>query len=69
MKKLNIVGRQVGWTISRSGVSKIENGAVYIPDYRLPYFAQLFAVTIADLYPKSELRLRMHDRATQFDFD
>ncbi len=25
-----------GWIISRSSVSKIENGKVYIPDFRLP---------------------------------
>ena len=30
-----------GWIVSRSGVSKIENGSVYIPDYRIPSLAQL----------------------------
>src|SRR6266550_798376 len=90
MKKLNVIGRQVGrlryhrgwtqemlagrlqlagWIISRSGISKIENGTVYIPDFRLPCFAQLFGVAIADLYPKTELQSPIHDRATQFDFD
>jgi len=60
MKKLNVIGRQVGrlryqrgwtqemlagrlqlagWIISRSGISKIENGSVYIPDFRLPCLA------------------------------
>jgi len=72
MRKLNVIGRQVGrlryqrgwtqeilaarlqlagWTISRSGVSKIESGLVYVPDFRLPCFAQLFGVAIEDLYP------------------
>jgi DNA-binding XRE family transcriptional regulator len=85
MKKLNVIGRQVGrlryqrgwtqemlaarlqlagWIISRSGVSKIENGSVCIPDFRLPCFAQLFGVAISDLYPKTELRSPIRDRAT-----
>ena len=76
MKKLNVIGRQVGrlryqrgwtqeilaarlqlagWTISRSGVSKIESGLVYVPDFRLPCFARLFGVTIEDLYPAADL--------------
>ena len=85
MKKLNVIGRQVGrlryqrgwtqemlaarlqlvgWFISRSGVSKIENGTVYIPDFRLPSLAQLFGVAIADLYPKTKLQSPIHNRAT-----
>ena len=85
MKKLNVIGRQVGrlryqrgwtqemlaarlqvagWIVSRSGVSKIENGSVYIPDYRIPCLAQLFGVAIADLYPKTELQFPIHDRET-----
>ena len=58
-----------GWMISRCGVSKIENGRMYIPDFRLPCFAQVFGVVIAELYPKTELRSPIQDRATQFDFD
>jgi transcriptional regulator with XRE-family HTH domain len=85
MKKLNVIGRQVGrlryqrgwtqemlaarlqlagWIISRSGISKIENGTVYIPDFRIPCFAHLFGVAIADLYPKTELQSSIHGRAT-----
>ena len=85
MKKLNVIGRQVGrlryqrgwtqemlaarlqlagWIISRSGISKIENGSVYIPDFRLPCFAHLVGVAIADLYPKTKLQSPIHDRAT-----
>jgi hypothetical protein len=26
-----------GWMISRSGVSKIEGGLIYVPDFRLLY--------------------------------
>ena len=53
-----------GWIISRSGVSKIENGTVYIPDFRLPCFAQIFGVAIADLYPKTKFRSPIDERAT-----
>ena len=77
MKKLNVIGHQVGrlryqrgwtqemlvarlhlagWIISRSGISKIENGLVYVPDFRLPCLAQLFGVTIPDLFPKTEFQ-------------
>ncbi len=85
MRKLNVIGRQVGrlryqrgwtqemlaarlqlagWIISRSGVSKIENGTVYIPDFRLPCFVQIFGVAIADLYPRTALHSPIHDPAT-----
>jgi transcriptional regulator with XRE-family HTH domain len=90
MKKLNIIGRQVGklryqrgwtqerlaarlqlagWIISRSGVSKIENGSMCVHDFRLPFLAKLFGVAIADLYPKTEFQSLIHGGAMQFDFD
>ncbi len=31
--------QQAGWLVSRSGVSKIEGGSVYVPEFRLYYFA------------------------------
>ena len=85
MKKLNVIGRQVGrfryqrgwtqemlaaglqlagWIVSRSGVSKIENGSVYIPDFGFPCFAHLFGIAIADLYLKTKLQSPIHDMAT-----
>src|SRR6266496_637974 len=69
MKKLNVIGRQVGrlryqrgwtqeilagrlqlagWIISRSGISKIENGSVYVPHFRLPCLARLLGVATPD---------------------
>jgi len=83
MKKLNVIGRQVGrlryqrgwtqeilatrlqlagWMISRSGISKIESGLVYVPDFRLPCFARLFGVAIEDLYPTAELQRPARDQ-------
>jgi len=53
-----------GWIISRSGVSKIENGTVYILDFRLPCVVQIFGVAIAHLNPKTALHSPIHDPAT-----
>jgi len=90
MKKLNIVGRQVGrlryqhgwtqemlaarlqlegWMISRSGISKIENGSMYVPDFRLFYFARVFRVEISKLFPTAGLQSAIQDMATQFGCD
>jgi transcriptional regulator with XRE-family HTH domain len=89
MKKLNVIGRQVGrlryqrgwtqeilaarlqlagWTISRSGVSKIESGLVYVPDFRLPCFARLFGVAIEDLYPTSVFQRPARDQDSAIRF-
>lgn len=89
MKKLNVIGRQVGrlryqrgwtqemlaarlqlagWIISRSGVSKIESGLVYVPDFRLPCFARLFGVAIEDLYPTPELPRPTRDHNSMIRF-
>jgi transcriptional regulator with XRE-family HTH domain len=39
-----------GWMISRSGVSKIENGSMYVSDFRLFYFAHIFGIEISQLF-------------------
>ena len=87
MKKLNVIGREVGrlryqrgwtqemlaaklqlagWMISRSGVSKIENGSMYVSDFRLVCFADIFRVEIAELFPKARLHSAIHDAAKRF---
>ena len=89
MKKLNVIGRQVGrlrylrgwtqeilaarlqlagWAISRSGVSKIESGLVYVPDFRLPCLARLFGVAIEDLYPTAQLQRPTRDQGDVIRF-
>jgi transcriptional regulator with XRE-family HTH domain len=44
--------QRAGWMISRSGVSKIEGGSLYVPDFRLLYFAHIFRVDVTALFPK-----------------
>ena len=51
-----------GWMISRSGISKIESGLVYVPDFRLPCFARLLGVAIEELYPTAELQRPARDQ-------
>ena len=87
MKKLNLIGPQVGrlryergwsqdlladklqlagWMISRGGVAKIENGLVYVPDFRLFYFASVFRVEVTVLLPKIDVRSRIHQAMSRF---
>ena len=35
--------QRAGWLITRSGVSKIEGGSVYVPDFRLFYLCPRLA--------------------------
>jgi transcriptional regulator with XRE-family HTH domain len=48
--------QRAGWMISRSGLSKIEGGSVYVPDFRLLYFAHVFGVEFTTLLPRVNLR-------------
>ena len=41
-----------GWFITRSGVSKIEGGSIYVPDFRVVWLASVFKVEVSDLLPK-----------------
>ncbi len=50
-----------GWMISRSGVSKIEGGLMYVPDFRLLYFAYTFQVDLPILFPEVNLRSPIHE--------
>jgi len=50
-----------GWMISRSGVSKIEGGLMYVPDFRLLYFAYIFQVNVPALFPEVNLRSPIHE--------
>ena len=54
-----------GWMISRSGISKIEGGSIYVPDFRLCYFARVFKVEIAALFSNTGLPSAIHDMAMQ----
>src|SRR5207249_12233776 len=54
-----------GWTISRSGVSKIEAGSMYVPDFRLFYFAHVFKVEFTALFANVDLPSRIQERLLQ----
>ena len=55
-----------GWMISRSGVSKIEGGLMYVPDFRLLYFAYIFQVDLPTLFPEVNLRSPIHETILRF---
>ena len=47
--------QKAGWMISRSGVSKIESGFVYVHDFQLHYFADVFRVPAIAFVPTLDL--------------
>jgi len=55
-----------GWMITRSSISKIESGLTHVYDFRASYFAHVFGVEIAALFPKIDLRLGIHKTLLQF---
>jgi transcriptional regulator with XRE-family HTH domain len=58
--------QRAGWMISRSGISKIEGGSMYVPDFRLIYFAHVFRVEFTTLFPKLNLQSPIHDTLLRF---
>ena len=48
-------------------VSKIESRLVHIDDYELLYFAKVFNVGLADLFPKIDAERRIHEALTDVD--
>ena len=55
-----------GWPITRSGVSKIEGGSIYVPDFRLFYLACGFRVQLPALFPKIDLSQPIHETMLRF---
>ena len=54
-----------GWMISRSGVSKIENGSMYVSDFRLLCFAHIFGIEIPQLFVNVNIQAVIRDMRTQ----
>ena len=54
--KLALKLQLAGWDISRSGVAKIEAQLVWVGDYELYYFTEVFRVTLEALFPKVDPR-------------
>ena len=53
--------QKTGWLISRSGVSKIEGGSMYVPDFRMVWLASVFKVQVSDLLPEIDWRAPVVD--------
>src|ERR1051325_5367346 len=58
--------QRAGWLISRSGLSKIECGSVYVPDFRLFYLAQVMHVEVPALLPRIDLNQPIHETMLRF---
>ncbi len=44
--------QSAGWNISRSGLAKIECRVVWVGDFELLYFVNVFGVGIGELFPR-----------------
>ena len=51
----------LGWDVERVGVAKIESRLVHVDDYELLYFARVFNVVLADLFPKMDPARRLDE--------
>jgi len=58
--------QRAGWIISRSGVSKIEGGSMYVPDFRVFYFAYVFKVELTALFPTVNAQSPIHEALLRF---
>ncbi len=58
--------QRAGWLITRSGVSKIEGGSVYVPDFRLCYLAHVLRVEVPALLPRIDLSQPIHETMLRF---
>ena len=45
--------QSAGWNISRSGLAKIECRVVWVGDFELLYFVNVFGVGIGELFPRA----------------
>lgn len=45
--------QSAGWKISRSGLAKIECRVVWVGDFELLYFVNVFGVGIGELFPRT----------------
>src|SRR5437870_12948401 len=57
---------RAGWLISRSRLSKIEGGSIYVPDFRLFYFAHVLGVQVPALFPSIDLKAPIHEMMLRF---
>ena len=48
--------QSAGWNISRSGLAKIECRVVWVGDFELLYFVNIFGVGIGELFPRTSMK-------------
>jgi transcriptional regulator with XRE-family HTH domain len=56
----------LGWDIDRSRLSKIEGGTLYVPDFRLFYFAEALGVEVPALFPRIDPGRPIHQTILKF---
>jgi transcriptional regulator with XRE-family HTH domain len=56
----------LGWEIDRSRLSKIEGGTLYVPDFRLFYFAEALEVEVPALFPRIDPGRPIHQTILKF---
>jgi len=64
-ERLAIQLQRSGWDISRSGVSKIEGGTVYVHDFQVSWLAAVLGVPRDALYPQFESGRPIQDSILQ----
>ena len=57
--------QSIGWRISRSGLAKIECRVVWVGDFELLYFVNVFRVAIGDLFPSESKKASVHAMITK----
>ncbi len=55
----------LGWDIDRVSLAKIESRPVHVDDYELLYFAKVFNINLADLFPNVDAQRRIHEVLTE----
>jgi transcriptional regulator with XRE-family HTH domain len=64
----DLAGRlqRTGWDISRSGVSKIEGGTVYVHDFQVTWLATVLGVPRDALYPQLDCGRPIRDAILRY---
>jgi len=58
--------QHAGWRVSRSGLSKIEGGLVYVHDYQVQIFAFVFRVPAVTFVPTLDLSKPIEETLSRF---
>ena len=61
--------QQAGWRVSRSGLSKIEGGLVYVHDYQVQIFAFVFRVPTVTFVPTLDLSKPIDETLSRFIYN